>query len=61
MEEEEMDDLSGTSGNSLEITLVSVRVGWLYFNPMSNRGRVIHLMQVRSSLPPWTTGKVNLK
>lgn len=52
MEEEEMDDLSGTSGNSLEITLVSVRVGWLYFNPMSNRGRVIHLMQVRSSFPP---------
>ena len=42
-----MDDLSGASGSSLEeITLVSVRVGWLYFNPVSTRGRVLHLVQV---------------
>ncbi|MPC26280.1 Atrial natriuretic peptide receptor 2 [Portunus trituberculatus] len=44
MEEEEMDDLSGASSSSLEeITLVSVRVGWLYFNPVSTRGRMLVL------------------
>ena len=51
MEEEGLDDVSGASGSSLEeITLVSVRVGWLYFNPVSTRGRVLHLVQVHHFL-----------
>ncbi|XP_071526861.1 uncharacterized protein [Panulirus ornatus] len=45
--EEEVDAQSGASGSSLEeITLVSIRVGWFYFNPVSKRGRVLHLVQM---------------
>ncbi|KAK3875645.1 hypothetical protein Pcinc_019499 [Petrolisthes cinctipes] len=47
MEEEAAETQSGVSGGSMEeITLVSIRVGWFYFNPVSKRGRILHLVQM---------------
>ncbi|XP_042874962.1 uncharacterized protein LOC122255082 [Penaeus japonicus] len=44
---EEADSLSETSGSSFEeITLVSIRIGWFHFNPISKRGRALHLAQM---------------
>nr|XP_045595416.1 receptor-type guanylate cyclase gcy-4-like isoform X2 [Procambarus clarkii] len=45
--EEEGETQSSASGSSLEeITLVSVKVGWFYFNPVSRKGRALHLLQM---------------
>ncbi|KAK4304966.1 hypothetical protein Pmani_023109 [Petrolisthes manimaculis] len=47
MEEEAAETQSAVSGGSMEeITLVSIRVGWFYFNPVSKRGRILHLVQM---------------
>ncbi|KAK7086575.1 hypothetical protein SK128_017444 [Halocaridina rubra] len=47
MADEEGDTQSGASGSSLEeITLVSIRVGWFYFNPVSKKGKALHLTQM---------------
>ncbi|XP_064107317.1 receptor-type guanylate cyclase gcy-15-like isoform X5 [Macrobrachium nipponense] len=45
--DDEGETQSGASGSSLEeITLVSIRYGWFYFNPVSKNGRALHLVQM---------------
>ncbi|XP_053640930.1 uncharacterized protein [Cherax quadricarinatus] len=45
--EEDAESQSNASSTSLEeTTLVSVKVGWFYFNPVSRKGRALHLLQM---------------
>ncbi|KAG7170567.1 putative Atrial natriuretic peptide receptor 2-like 5, partial [Homarus americanus] len=43
--EEELEEIQSSSSQE-EITLVSIKVGWFYFNPVSKRGRTLHLIQM---------------
>ena len=37
---------SGTTTAGEDVSMVSIRVGWCFFNPASRKGRALYLMQV---------------